>query len=592
MKLVLMLFVCCLCLIPISGRATLSDQEISEFGGCYFAPMTSARLWRMRTQDGAIREFEPDRRHADRLVGVGGWWGQLTKEGVTIHSPATDKLPALAYNFVKGRLDSLDVLGRHCRFGYPNPLVYEGEEIAPLWPDVEAMTAEQFAEETDMWKGGERLRLWFPGPNQAGLFCAFFVLIFLALVLYSRRLPLRIFFGAFSLAALVLVAMSASRGAFVALAAGSILIGVSFAHVRGLLNWRNFALGLVILLLVGSSFLSVGYFKARSRSGDQASDAQRIEVMTGALAMLSDAPYGWGARTEIGKAYSDWYQPLTDSRIRLNLISDHATILVSLGWGRGFLYLALWSVGLLVLFASAWRGGSPIPVAVWTALGIAAAFNVVLFAKYILWVPYVTLAIFVFDRRWLNYRCWLWPTVVGAILAGIGIGGLFVAAKIVPRQTLTFRHVDGQTIVNGRSASAWLVAEPEVLGLTTTAREIRNFYRRVPSAPSLGYVEDLSDLPQKGVRRLILTGDAGLSFLETFKRGGIPIDMPMEIVFLSSGFPPSDIPLELRAKANVSYVIGEFAARYHADLADPPKWCTIVPGAEIYIPGWMRFCVN
>lgn len=580
-------------IVLCSGSAyALTNQEISEFGGCYFAPMTSARLWRMRTQDGAIREFEPDRRHADRLVGVGGWWGQLTKEGVTIHSPATDKLPALAYNFVKGRLDSLDVQGRHCRFGYPNPLVYEDEAIALLWPDVAAVTAEQFAEETDMWKGDSRLRLWFPGPNQAGLFCAFFVLIFLALVLYSRRLPLRILFGVFGLAALILVAMSASRGAFAALAAGSILIGVSFAHVRGILIWRNVALGLVVLVFVGASCLSVGYLKARSRSGDKASDAQRIEVMTGTLAMLSDAPSGWGAWTEVGKAYSDWYQPLTDSRIRLNLISDHATVLASLGWGKRFLYFVLWFAGLLVLFASAWRGGSPIPVASWTALGIAAAFNVVLFTKYILWVPYATLAIFVFDRRWLNYRCWLWPIVVGVILAGVGIGGLFAAAEMIPRQTLTFRHVDGQTIVNGRSAADWLVAEPEVLGLTTTAREIRNFYRQVSNAPSLGYVEDLCNLPRKGVKRLILTGDTGLSFLETFKRDCLPIDMPMEIVFLAPGFPPSDIPVELRAKARVTYVIGEFAARYHADLADPPKWCTLVPGAEIYIPGWMRFCVN
>lgn len=24
----------------------------------------------------------------------------------------------------------------------------------------------------------------------------------------------------------------------------------------------------------------------------------------------------------------------------------------------------------------------------------------------------------------------------------------------------------------------------------------------------------------------------------------------------------------------------------------PPDWVTLVPGAEIYIPGWMRFCVN
>lgn len=592
MKRILTLFGCYLCIVCASGGAALTDQEISEFGGCYFAPMTSARLWRMRTQDGAIREFEPDRNRADQLVGVGGWRGKMKKDGVTIYSPATAKLPALAYNFANGRLGSLDVEGRHCRFGYPNPLVYENEDITPLWPDVEAMTAEEFAEETDMWKDGLRLRLWFPGPNQAGLFCAFFVLIFGALMLSVQRLSLRILFGVFAFAALVMVAMSASRGAFVALAVGLALIGVSFAHSRGGLNWRSIALGSAVLAIVGAGFLSVAYCKARSHTMDQASDAQRIEVMTGALAMLSDAPNGWGARTEIGKAYSDWYQPLTDSRIRLNLISDHVTVLVSLGWIKGCLYIALWCIGLFVLFAAAWRGGSPIPVAVWAALCIAAAFNVVLFTKYILWVPYATLVIFAIDRRWLNYRCFLLPIVAGAILAAVGIGGLYALAGMIPRQSLMFCHNGGQTIVNGKSASVWLVSEPEVLGLTTMAREIRNFYRLLPKAPSLGCVNDLNELPEEGIRRLILTGDHGLSFLDTFKTGGIPIDIPAEIVFLAPSFPPSEIPLSLRAQTNVSYVIGEFAARYHADLADPPKWCTLVSGAEIYIPGWMRYCVN
>ena len=43
----------------------------------------------------------------------------------------------------------------------------------------------------------------------------------------------------------------------------------------------------------------------------------------------------------------------------------------------------------------------------------------------------------------------------------------------------------------------------------------------------------------------------------------------------------------------VTYVIGEFVARYDAEeFANPPAWVTVVQGMELYVDDWMRFAVE
>lgn len=579
-----------LAIVALSGAAKLSDEEISTFGGCYFAPMTSASLWRMRDQDGAIREFE---RTGAGLASVGGWTAQMNGDEVTVLAPAKDGLPALKYNFRNGRLDSLDVEGRHCRFGYPNPLVYEGEDICPLWPDVEETTYEQLAANAPQWGDGSRLRLWFASPNQAGAFLCFLLAVFVTLACYGRRWYWIALGMAGSLAVSVMILKTDSRGALLSALAVVASVALCRLHRRFELTWKRVLLaagGCLVIAAVGiTCYLLVS---SRSASGFSGSDQTRKEILTAVPAMLHDASSGWGDWSGAGKAYTEWYQPISDMRQRFNLISDHVTMIVAHGWAGGGCYILLWLVGMFILWTFAWRGGSPIPVAVWLALGISAAFNVVMFARYVLWLPVASLAILLFDRRWLSRDFWLRPLVSAFVCAGLAVGVLYAVCATVPRAVIPMRHADGRSIINGEEAATWLVAEKEVLGMVTVSRDIRRFYEKVPQAPSIGYVEDLADLPEKGIGRLVLSGESGSSFLLTFRQRCLPIALPREIVFLAPDFPPSDIPVELRAKARVAYVIGEFAARYHPEFADPPKWCIQVPGAEVYIPGWMRFCVN
>lgn len=578
----------------IGGEAlALSDEEISTFGGCYFAPMTSVSLWRMRDQDGAIREFEPTGK-SKVWSSVDGWTAAIGKGVATVRAPAREQYPALQYNFKNGRLESLDVEGRHCRFNYPDPLVYEDEEICPLWPDVGKITREQFAAETTMWKNDGRLRMGFASPNQAGTFITFVALILLGLATSGRirSRPVRVTLLSLAVVSLVLLAMTGSRSSILALAAGLLPLLLCRASVRGRMTVRRVVTGAAVGLIAAAVVLSAAYIKGRSRAGDKKSDAQRVELIKAVPAMLHDAPGGWRSFGEVGRAYSDWYQPASDLRVRFNLVSDQLTQLVRYGWVKSAVYVFLWMTGLGILLMFAIRGGSPIPVALGLALSVASTFNVVMFSPYMLWLPIGSLALFLFDGRWRKRDFWPKPLISSAVVAAaVMIVGVIVC-KSVPREFRLMHHADGRSVINGEQADIWVVDDGEVLGVVTTSRDIRGFYDRFPMAPAIGYVKGLSDIPARGVRRLVLSGETGESFLFTFKMKCLPIALPPEIVFLAPSFPPSEIPLELRAQAKVSYVIGEFAARYHPDLANPPKWCTLVPGAEVYIPGWMRFCLN
>jgi hypothetical protein len=38
--------------------------------------------------------------------------------------------------------------------------------------------------------------------------------------------------------------------------------------------------------------------------------------------------------------------------------------------------------------------------------------------------------------------------------------------------------------------------------------------------------------------------------------------------------------------------VGEFVAQYDSEYDKPPPWVRIVPGMELYLPGWMELAVG
>lgn len=576
-----------------AAARNLSDQEISEFGGCYFAPTTSGGIWRMRTQDGEFREFEFDAGKRNRLVGVGGWWAELKNANeVSVHAPATEVYPPLVYNFAKGRLASLDVQGKHCRFSYPDPLVYDDGVIRPLWPDAKKTTREEFAQETTMWKDGRRLTLWFASPNQAGAFLSFIFLVFFgAAVALRRGRALRIASAALAVAAFAAIVWTASRGALLGTCLGAAAMAVCDGRIRSRLTARRLVIIAVACAVVAAGAFFAMYSGARSRQSDAKSDSTRIELWNAAPVMMCASPLGWDGFNGVGKAYSDWFAPAGDVRFRLNLVSDHITMLVGYGWIGGCLYLFAWFAGLALLGAFAWRGGSAVPLGVWTSLGVAASLNVVMFAPTVLWIPCAVLLVLVFDRRWFK-KC----VILTSLLAGVGGSVLVLLAFAVAGHRFSPAALpvekDGRRIlVNGDSPCIWIVDDGDSVGGVLAPREIRVFYDRYPKAPAIGYVKDFDEVPTNGVKRLVLVGDSAQDFMVPYTRKQ-PVTVPEEIIFLSPQFPPSAIPDELRRESDVIIVVGEFAARYWDEYAEAQDWVEVVPGAEVYIPGWMGHCVE
>ena len=580
------------CQLLLAGR--LSDEEISEFGGCYFAPVAPSGIWRMRTQDGEIREFEADAKKPGRFIGVGGWWAGVRKDGaISVYAPETDDYPAMVYNFTKGRLSSLDVEGKHCRFNYPNPIVYDDDVIRPLWPDAKKISREEFGAQTSMWKDGRRLTMWFASPNQAGAFLSF---VFLALsgVAMMVRFPgkVRVAAVVLSVFALAAIVWTASRGALLGTALGAAAMVVCDGRLRSRFTLKRAAIGFVACAIVAAGMVFVMYCGSRSRTSDAKSDATRIELWSSVPAMMCAAPYGWGGFDGAGRAYSDWFSQKEDVLFRLNLVSDHLTMLVGHGWIGGFAYLFAWFAGLALLGVFAWRGGSAMPLGVWTSLGVGASLNVVMFAPTVLWIPCAVLLFPAFGWKRLDARLVKRCAVFGIAASVAVLGAVAAAGNLLCASNPAVYRNGPRILVNGSTPDIWIVDDEESIGGVLAPRDIREFYSKHPAAPAIGYVKDLSDVPKEGVKRLVLVGDSAYDFMVPYSRDPDSVAVPEELIFLAPQFPPTAIPDELRAKSRVIMVVGEFAARYWEDFAKPADWVGIIPGAEVYIPGWMSQCVE
>jgi len=550
------------------------------------------KLWRMRDQDGVIREFEPHAKRPGLWVGHGGWTAQFGKKGeITVRTPSNIE-PNLVYHFQNGQLTEAEIDGKRCRFSYPEPLVYESSRIVPLWPEASEDAIEVFQDQmSKKWNFGNRLKLGFSSPNQAAAVLAMLFLACLSLALGCTRLLGRLAASFFGVVFLVGLLLTASRGGLVAVVAGAIPLWVCHLKKIGRLSVRTVIIASLGVLLVVGGLLGFSYVKVRTAQGDKASDSIRLELLRRTPRMWCDAPTGWGSVNAVGRAYTDWYQPQESHRRMFSLVNDHLSSLVALGWFKGGAYIFLWIAGLFALWLLAWRGGSPIPAVAWTALGVTAAFNVVLYVQYVSWFALATLLLAVCDRRLWNLRFWKGPLIVGLIGTALVVFGLYLASIVVRVDAIPLCHTGERTILNGSETKIWLVADPDILGPISYKKEMRAFYEQVKGAPAMGFVSCLEDLPTKGVDRLVLSGKWGEAFLEDYKAGRIR-QLPSELVFLAPQFGSSQIPDSLRARVRVHIVIGEFAARYFEDYAIMQPQVVLVPGAECYIPGWMRFCVG
>lgn len=583
--------------LPVFGHP-LTEAELSYLGTTYFAPLSvpASSVWRMRAPDGEIRQFDCPGMNGSQVLSSDGWTAEVRRLDAAVKTPPGQK-PALTIFYSNGIPVAAEIDGggrqavpRRERVSYGKsspPKVRWPARLRKLWK-----TESRPLFDRD-WKwveeGTGRLRLWFDGPNQAGALFAMLFSLALVLAIRAKGAVWRLQGILLSLVSLAALLRTQSRGALVAAFAVGCVLAVCHLHVRGILTRRR--LGLLVLALVLAGGLAAGVFAAVNRTRDYShSNEDRLAIWRLFPRIMADAPQGWGAGRS-GAAYADWYSPSRDWRYMKNLVGDHITALADFGWLGGGLYLFVWLGGLFGLFRLAWKGGTPVPLAVWSVLGITSFFNAILPARTVLVLPLVSLVPLAFDRRWCSRRFWGLPLALGAggaCACLLAVYGASCFCEVFP----SVRREGNAILVKGERPAHWIVVDFDVLGSPYMYRsEIREAFQANPSLAPVGVVGALDDVPRKGVQRLVLSGRHCAEFLKRHRADGFLRGVPPEIVFLSPGFSASAVPLELHARSRVSLVMGEFAARYYPDMANPPKWVRLAKGAEVYVMGWMRYAV-
>ena len=582
-------------LVSASSLAAESDvnELLRSLCGTYFAPISFLPIWRMRTISGGIREFEIKN---GRGVSPDGWSATVSGEKAVVTSPRKQGERRLVLEYDNGTLSSAKIGDKRFRIRYPKPVVYENEAIVPLWEDVSEDDVSQMFSEIRLWRGDGRLKLFFRGPNQAAVFISFLLLVFAGLAMSAGKPAVRAAFATAAAVSFVMLAMTASRGGIVATAAGLAAEFACIGRTRGWLTAKRMFIGALACMLALGGAMATFYISSRSAKGDSVSDATRFELWSAAPRMIHDAPWGWGGRIASGRAYVDWYSEGKVWRGRFNLISDHVTALAAYGWIGGAAYLFCWIAGILILLRLAWGGQSAIPAAVWISFAVAACFNVVWAVRALQTCAFASLAFLLPGLRKVRLSWFAMPVASGAVVS-VATMALLVAVGCCCRGDGTRVHFDGRRVVlNGDDPKVFIVDDGESLGGASTPNEIRMSCKAGRIAETVCYTKSIDDVPRGKVERLVLAGASGREFIERFcnhdSGAGLALPLPREIVFLSPQFPPSEIPDELREKSDVRVVIGEFAARYWMEYADPPKWVVVVRGAEVYIPGWMAYCVK
>lgn len=565
----------------------------AAIAGAYFVA-ENAFEFRMRQPDGKIRKFYRDFESPNLLYGDEPWVGEDRGNGVfRILTNPTFMGGRTAFVFVNGHLRRM-VFGRKDYKFDQTPYPDDGATLESLWP--KELTSEEIHLLFSTWKGDDgRLRIGYQNPNKGGCLMAEIALFAFALLAFAwarRKWLLVALAGIAAAAAFVGLVMTQSRSAFVSLALG-IAVLLAF-KVKALLTWRRVA-AVASVVLVAAFVLVFSGVGERFTTGlvnvSDSSDALRVNIMKAAPRMMTDSPRGWGLGFS-GYAYANWYQAPDEFRVARTLVNSHLTWLVELGWFGRIAYLGGVFALLFFLFAMARRGGNALPLALFALFFAAGFLNSVMEAPTLWLLPCASLALLLtpVGRKAMGWRPAVVSLLAGFMLCGVVLAALaYVGTRSARVPTL---YVDsGRVIVNGKETDTWVVDDNAVLGEGFLGRELRMFYAAFPQNPPIGIVWEFKDVPASA-RHVVVTGKRCKDFLTAFAEDSGIAKRFDSVMFLSPPFAASSIPESLSSMPGFKMLQGELAVRHTQDAANPPSFLTIVPGAELYIPGWMRMIAS
>ena len=563
----------------------------------YFAPENQL-FYRLRYPDGGYREFERSLDDTRLMHGVDGWKAVISAGGVITATGRSARGPE-KWVFRNGRLVECRIPGETNSFPYAAARVpFEGAEPPYFFGSRQEAAWHARALETAT-KGAVRIvrrkwvksgRLCWPwvNPNEDGLLYASLALLSLLLVI-SRRKAVTVAGGVLFVAFSVPLVMTASRGSFLALLAGlAPVLAVRFkAIVRS--RWTYVFAALALAFAVTwfatheSRLLSRGFTGKSSWSNEL-----RLDMWKTAPVMMVDAPDGWPLN--VGKAYLDWYEGLDTFSAPGSLMNDHLSTMVKTGWAGRAAYAFGWFTLLAGLFLWGLRSRNGVPAGLFSAYAVAVWFNPVMLNRWLVVAPLVSLVPVLLDRPWRRWRDWALAGGVGVVAAAAAIGVILYLGKTTPHPYGVSVRVDGRRIVAGDGRpSVWIVDDGLALGGAFACKDIREGLALDERSVAVGFVRSVADLPESGVRRLVLGGEAGDRWLQAVSTDPkLRERLPGEVLFISPPFPPSAIPPALFGAARVKYVTGEFNARYSREFDSPPSFVKVCPAMELYVIGWMK----
>ena len=565
---------------PAAGRAMST-----------FVP-ENASVFKMTQPDGAVRRVYKDRETQSFLMAAPWMCESDESNAVCVRTEQGFKGGETIFFFRGGLLERLVLNGRS--YPYEQPNVASANAIPALWEKVHEGMMDAVRSGKDIWTDGSRFRLKFGrffNPNTTAALLVELALLAAAL-LVSRKRWLLIPGLAGLIASLWFLQRTLSRGGLLAFAFGLVIL-LGF-KLRGMFTWRRLAVGAAILVLAIAGLLAgvLGRGDVRER-GFFAQDerASRTVIWRAVPRMMVSAPHGWGAGNA-GQAYVDWFQPLNHPIAIADMVSGHLTRLVEHGWAGRYGYLLLWMALLACSLYGAISGGSPLPLAMWSAFGVADCFSY-LNEEPILWlIPLLTLGWLPF-RHFARHVCGT-AFVAGcaSLLAGLVLAAFWLTGLVMERGKVRIvAGDDGQVTVNGVRPSVWLVRDDAVLDggyQVYFGKELREHCMAYPDAPALGVVRSSADLPATA-RRIVLAGRSGVDFLARWKASPVHFAGLKDVVFLSPPFTWKAIPREFLAGRKVTVGVGAIAARLSKDYDDPPDWVDVVPESELYLPGWTEW---
>lgn len=543
-------------------------------------PINADMFW-VRLPDGTSDSFVRTVGDPDAIVGQHPWVGVIRPENrmVNILTRPSYKGDPRQYCFIDGHLRFASEKGKDREID-PSECQRPRGSIRSFWP-----TRADYAEwraKNDIWKGANRLRFFSQNPNRTALVLAQLALVALCVLLFSQTAVWRLHGALCSLILLLLQFQSLSRGGILAFLAGTAVA----VYFRGRGRWTRKSSALVLsgcLLLAGACLFAYRNRLTHETSSDGAQS--RTAIWREVPRMVAAAPWGWGL-WKSGPAYNGWFEKPERRHMIGDLFNDHLSRFVEGGFVFGGLYAFVWCFLLVAGFRWASRGRSPCFLVVWLAYFIAASFNPMVYWNKSFVLPGAVSAIWLFQVLRSSDRRRILSPILPAGLTACVLAAFAAAAVCAPAQDIPLRVSPlGRQVIAGKGdPQVWVADDGFVLNGNFNGypgREIRRHYRQHPNAEAIGVVERVCDLPDE-MDRLVLTGTCGEDYL---KMGNPP--KARHLVFLTPPFASDKIPLNLRESCDVHLLTGEFAAVCTGDDLKDEKWVHVIPGAQVYVPGWL-----